>query len=481
MPSPPRLLMLGLDGGDLDFIRSRSAKLPTLGDAIENWRLFEPEAPRALSGSVWPTFYTGSEPGEHGIYQHLVWDPQRMGLRRIDPSWCLRRPFWAQLEARGQRVVAFDVPYSFPVNLEKGIEITDWATHGQTHPLGCNDRSVLRWLRRLGPSPMGRETPIEKTERQLETVRRSMVESAALKARAIVDLMSLQDWDTFIAVFGEVHRAGHVLWSQEDERPRPREATALLEVYRAVDEALSTILAQRDSNTSVVLFSVHGMATDHAQGHAVRPVLDRVNEVFVEDHLGMAPRPGGRPLIRNLREWVPARLQHAVGSVAPDSVRQWVVEQEIVGGLDWSRTPGFALRTDIRTELRLNLRGREAHGLLDPNGPLRERYVATIRESFLGLTDAETGQALVEDVLDVRALHPGANSEALPDLVITWRAGAPARRVLLPSLGEVTVRPAGVRGGDHTDLGFALWSGVGAREAPVDLARTTDFAALASA
>ena len=51
------------------------------------------------------------------------------------------------------------------------------------------------------------------------------------------------------------------------------------------------------------------------------------------------------------------------------------MKREIVGGVDWSQTPGFSLRTDIRAELRLNLVGREPRGMLEPDSKLKEAYV----------------------------------------------------------------------------------------------------------
>jgi hypothetical protein len=68
------------------------------------------EAPKALSGSVWPTFYNGAEPGVHGIYQHLVWDAQGMGIRRIGADWCYYRPFRQDIEEAGHQVIVLDVP-----------------------------------------------------------------------------------------------------------------------------------------------------------------------------------------------------------------------------------------------------------------------------------------------------------------------------------------------------------------------------------
>ncbi len=446
-----KVLALGIDAADLDYLEARQRLLPAFSRLLEQGRIFRTAAPKALSGSVWPTFYTGKHPGHHGMYQHLVWDADRMGLRRIAPDWCQATPFWQALEDDGLDVIVLDVPYSFPAYLKRGVEITDWGTHGQTYPLAGNRDEVRRFLRNFGPGLIGRETPVHKTSRQLDAIRRQLIESAARKGEVISGLMREFPWDVCIAVFGECHRGGHTLFADQDAgEPGDRE-TPLLDVYRAVDRAISRILDGIDlESTSVLLFSVHGMTRDNAQGHVVRPIMREINRTFLGTGNG-----GGSGLVRRLREAVPSRLQHAVGAAAPDSIRQWVVEQEIVGGMDWTKTPGFALRTDIRTELRLNLRGRERAGLLDPGSPDCARYVDLVKETFLELRDAETETRLVDEVVDIPKLFPGERSDRLPDLVVTWKNAPSARIVHSPRIGSLRLEPAGARGGDHTDFGFA--------------------------
>jgi hypothetical protein len=190
---------------------------------------------------------------------------------------------------------------------------------------------------------------------------------------------------------------------------------------------------------------------DNAQGHLVRPVMQQINRTFLGTGKG-----GSRGIIGRLRELVPARLQHAAGAAAPDAVRQWVVEQEIVGGMDWPRTPGFALRTDIRTELRLNLRGRERAGILDTQSAGYAAYRELVKQTFLELRDTAIGTRLVDEVVDIPQLFPGKQSHALPDLVVTWNQAPSARHVHSPRIGSLEVEPMGARGGDHTDCGFAV-------------------------
>ncbi|MCR9137215.1 MAG: alkaline phosphatase family protein [Alphaproteobacteria bacterium] len=455
-----RLLMLGLDGADLHFIQRNADALPQLKKALSFGQLYQPAAPTALSGSVWPTFYSGSNPGQHGIYQHLVWDSERMGLRRIGDDWCPYDPFWKNLEDQGKRVVVLDVPYSFGTSLQRGVEITDWATHGQTLPFRYNRPDIEARIRRFGRSPIGRETPVRKSRGQLNSICRELKASAARKADLVRQLMGEMEWDFFLAIFAETHRGGHLFFDESDisSTTPDNDGSLMLQVYQAVDTALADILKDCDQGTAILIFSVHGMMLNPAQEHVVKPMMDRLNAAFLREHCGHAsakPQSSGG-MVGALRRMVPSRLQHAVGSAAPDSVRQWVVEQEIIGGLDWSATPGFALRTDIRTELRLNLIGREAEGILERGSQRHHDYVAFIRSAFMQLTDADSGVRLVEDMVDIHAQCPGPMVDRLPDYAITWNEAPAARRVHTPLLGTLEVNRPGVRGGDHTDFGFAL-------------------------
>lgn len=453
-----RLLLLGLDAGDINYIQSRASALPCLQHRLHSGTLVTLEAPKALSGSVWPTFYNGADPGVHGIYQHLVWDAQRMGIRRIGADWCYYRPFWEKIEEKGHRVIVLDVPHSFPVALKNGIKISDWATHAQTFPVDCSPKDIQAILNRIGNNPIGRETPIHKTSAELHTIQRQLIKSADLKGRLIVELARQPDWDLFIAIFGETHRGGHLFFSDNDEKAFTR-VTPLLEIYQAVDRALTRIFEQVDDETTVVVFAAHGMARDYSQGHLFRPLMKRINEVFVETYCGIPPKRAlkANSLIPYLRKALPSRLQYAIGASAPDSVRQWVVEHDIIGGLDWSCTPAFALRTDIRTEIRLNLLGRESQGMLKPNSALHHQYVDFLTKVFLELRDCDTEARLVDEVVDTHRLFPGPRCAFLPDFVITWQPLPPMTHVTSPLVGDMICdQPLGARGGDHTDFGFAM-------------------------
>ena len=72
-----------------------------------------------LTSSVWPTFATGTPPGEHGIYYPMQWDPDSMRLRRVTADWLYYEPFWYELARQGTKVTVLDAPFTMPSGLTR--------------------------------------------------------------------------------------------------------------------------------------------------------------------------------------------------------------------------------------------------------------------------------------------------------------------------------------------------------------------------
>ena len=233
------IAMIGLDAADLGFIRANISSLPNLRRALETGIMRELHSTAgALTGSVWPTFYAGKPPGDHGIYHHLQWDSSQMQLRRVTEDWLYCEPFWYELERRGLNVIAIDVPMTFRPRLTRGIEVITWGSHDELTPFATHPTELGRSImKRFGSHPMGHEIPVRHSRGELEKIRRNLVKGAQLKAK-LGEWLAAQPWDFFLIVFGECHRGGHILWPGNSEVP----PGALLEVYQAVDQAVVRLL-----------------------------------------------------------------------------------------------------------------------------------------------------------------------------------------------------------------------------------------------
>ncbi len=453
--------MIGIDAAELSFIEASPSSFPNLRRALDRGpsRSLRSTA-NALAGSVWPTFYTGSPPGEHGVYHHLQWDAQAMRLRRVSADWLYCEPFWYELERRGLRVIALDVPMSFPSRLSRGIEVINWGSHDQLGPLTTRPRELESAIRRrFGSHPMGYEIPVNKTPGELARIRDNLISGARIKGELAQWLLGTYEWDFSIVVFGECHRGGHILWPEDNAEESIIPADALLDIYSAVDEAVGRLLDAMPKQATVIIFSLHGMGPNDSQEHFVPRIMDRLNRRFRDDrdHQVQGGEPaakGQRSVMRVLRERVPARLQNAIAQAVPVAVRDMVVNRATTGGYDWPRTPGLALLADLNGYLRFNLRGRESQGSIEVQSEGFRQYVEMLRECFNGFRIASSGEPLVKDLIFADRDFPGNRSHHLPDIVVTWSGAAPTDRINSSISGEIFAELATGRSGNHRPDGF---------------------------
>jgi len=268
-------------------------------------------------------------------------------------------------------------------------------------------------------------------------------------------LLEESDWDLFITCFSELHRAGHYLCPNPEHNEQPLDdRDTLIDVYRAVDQAIGTLLsAHTAQNVRVVVFSLHGMGPNNSQLHFVPKVLDRLFSSSVSDPAAHSVAPQ-RSLFRWLREKLPAQLQQSIARHVSQSVRDWVVNQAFSSGLDWQHIPAFHVLSGGQGYLRFNIQGREKMGWLVAGSEQHRQVKTLLKETFSSLQDAHSGKPLVKQILDIEDLYPGPFTPYLPDLSIIWHDLPPAGEIHSPTLGNFSGRIGTGRGGNHRPKAF---------------------------
>jgi predicted AlkP superfamily phosphohydrolase/phosphomutase len=86
--------------------------------------------------------------------------------------------------------------------------------------------------------------------------------------------------------------------------------------------------------------------------------------------------------------------------------------------MDWATTRAYGLGLN---GLYLNLRGREAHGIV--GRPETDRLLTDISERLLQLKDPKTGQNVVKRVYRAQEIFSGEARALAPDLVVGYARG----------------------------------------------------------
>jgi predicted AlkP superfamily phosphohydrolase/phosphomutase len=111
--------------------------------------------------------------------------------------------------------------------------------------------------------------------------------------------------------------------------------------------------------------------------------------------------------------------------------------------------------TDNCGGIRLNLRGREPKGFVEPGTPFHELCDWLERE-LLSLVNTATGAPAVKRVLRGDLLFAGPFRHHFPDLVVEWNDEAPIPAVRSQRIGELRVESPNPRTGDHRPKGLVL-------------------------
>lgn len=421
-----------------------------------------------LTGSPWPTFYTGTMPAKHGVYHYLQWRADRMAFCRPHADWLSLSPFWHDLGRTTRRVIVLDLPMTFPPTPFNGVEISGWATHDRLAPPASYPTEMLDWIRReFGVPPLSEEIGGLQSPKSLLRLRDQLISATYRVADLARSLMTLEKWDLFMVGFGATHRAGHKLWDltgvkgEIEADDQAELAGSLRDVYIACDAAVGELIEAVGDGVNILVFSLHGMGANTNRSDLLPTMLDRI--------LGKDGKNGmelqRRNYLQKLRKLIPLEWRHSVKKRLPTSLQDRLTLFWRKSKVDWSATPAFTLMADLQGYIRINLLGREAEGVVKP-GKDYDRICEEIVDGLHTFVDADTSEPIVERIIRSDQLFAsGSYRNNLPDLIVQW-VSSPATRhqeIVSPRYGSIVWPTPGHnpdgRSGNHRAEGFLLAAG----------------------
>lgn len=481
-----RILVIGLDAADSTLIQrwSDEGVLPTLAFLRREgtWISLAQDQP-IPSASVWPSIYTGTYPGKHGIYNGLQIEPGKQEVELIKTNQCGEPPFWQILDGHGISTVIMDVPFSFPLKNFGGVQLLDWGSFERHYRSQSSPDEVLIELsKRFGAYPFGqemsRDTP--STRRHLSHVRAQLLAGTSVKGRAVRWLMRYRSWDFLMAVFSETHPVGHYFWDFHSQSQRdsstdspPALVTAIKDVYRAVDAEIAKIIKNLDEATTLVILSGQGMGPNIAKWHFIPDILSGLGLLVSgarRDRISPA-----RLNLAELRAAVPRQWRRVVSRYLPGSLRDHLQVYWANSCIDWAQTRAFPMPTDLLGYIRVNLKGREPRGIVEP-GSEYDEVCAEIGEALKEMVDPNTGRRIVREVYHADQIFPGPQRSRLPDLIVSWKDEPEGNEGQAETWGGIGSPPLDHRQGNHRHEGFAIFHGQKVKKDRVDNAHLIDIA-----
>jgi predicted AlkP superfamily phosphohydrolase/phosphomutase len=383
-----------------------------------------------INATAWPGFLTGQHAGDHGVWNYLAWAPHSMSHVPCTPEKQSLEPFWRDLCRRGHRCVALDVPRTYPpAEPFDGVEFSPWGAHYKLTEPYSHPADFLPWVNKtIGKEPLGNEPGGDLSASLLLAELDHVLRTTRMQGELGVRTLQREPCELFILAFSGPHRAGHVLWDSSGlaVEPTPEERrridNALRETYVETDRALGRVLDElgQGEDTTVLVFSLHGMGPNSSLADLLPDMLDCVlQETSTEPPQGGGAAAGGR-LLHTLRDVIPPSFRHAVKNSLPKSLQHRLTVFWRQEDIDWSQTQAVALIPDLQGFIRVNLKGRESQGIVEPGAPYDE-ICARIMDGLMTFKHSDTGEPAVVDVQRADALFPGGERlSELPDLIVQW-------------------------------------------------------------
>ena len=257
------------------------------------------------------------------------------------------------------------------------------------------------------------------------------------KTQVVKWLIEREEWDFFLVVFGETHPAGHYFWHLHDPtyiaHPTAGAGTlqyALRDIYVALDTALGDILQSVDDHTTVFLVSGDGMGPNYSGSHILHDLLGRMG--LLKMHIGNGGESGDKPkslgqlgrgktdVLSTIRQLIPSSVRTVISrTLLPRRVKEKLSLRWLTTGIVWDQTRAFLISNANEGYVRINLKGREPQGLVEPG----EEYVNLCEQIYRmaqSLTNPATGKPAVRAVYKADDIYHGPCRSHMPDIIINW-------------------------------------------------------------
>ena len=466
-----KVFVLGMDGATWDLLGplASSGDLPNLARLMGRGAsgtlrsIFPP-----LSPVAWTGIMTGKNSGKHGIFEFLEYshDPLK---GRVNSSRAIQSELvWEIAGRHGKATVAGGVPMSYPPRPAPGFYLGDFLSPADA-PDFSSDRAIFAELEQaIGPyRPWS--TAVHDGGNEAGALA-DLTDFLDHHLKAVQFLMKRCPWDLFMFDLMATDRIQHELWHAWEPGhrvARGRDLSAIragfVDFWKKLDDGIGTIEAALPPDTTLLLISDHGFGPIEwyvnfnvwllGRGDLALRDTFYVNQKRWFYDRGVTPEWFYNLMVRlGLAEQRVGRFRgKQTGPLERLAESAFLSKRHI----DWSKTRAYTQGNF--GQIFINRAGRQPMGCVEPADvrPLLD----DLKAGLMAIPHPETGESLVEKVLEAEELYDGPYLHLAPDLTVVlrdWRYRTiglhdfTTNKLISPSFGPT---------GDHRMEGVLIASG----------------------
>ncbi len=385
-----------------------------------------------LTPAAWASFYTGTNPGKHGVVDFFTRIPGTYKLAPVNATRVKGEPLWKIAGNQGKRVCVYNVPMTYPAAPVNGIMIS-----GMDSPR-LDEKAVypLEFQRELQRAVPGFSIEPRVDIKYLIKNSNDPVDEYIARLRAYMEtelktirfLMDHEDWDLFIAVIRSIDILQHVFWRSAENvisdggkasAKERRRAEAIFACYERLDRELGERWSGWARDRNLIFMSDHGFG--RLEGEVC------LNRILAEAGLLRFRQKGAR---RRVKEFVYNRVTPLIPPAARWRMKRYLRKDyetgravvlyvdALVADIDWSDTQIYSLAQFGC--MYVNLKGREPMGIVDGEEE-RRQVLSRAKEALSRFRNPADEEPLITEFNMKEDLFQGPLEPEMPDMVISMR------------------------------------------------------------
>lgn len=421
-----KVAVFGLDGITFDLLQPwlDEGRLPNLARLLAAGASGELRSTiPPVSASAWPSFATGTNPGQHSVID-FTYPAQDSYEIRVSNGLTVAVPaIWQIASAAGKQVGVVSLPMTYPPRPLNGIMLCSFLTPSQDSEYTYPRELKQELMAACGPYPMRMSEKGRGVDPAVFV--RACKQLELDRARSVKYLLREKPWDLFIYVLETTDNLQHEIWHLVDEtHPMhdPETAARVLpdihDYYATVDQILGEMLSLVPEEALVVVMSDHGFGPFHKFFHINNWLAANGWLAFKHSPVSLIKRTafklGVTPI--NALKWLTAlglsdMRKNVKRGRGGGMLRRLFLS---FNDVDWSRTKAFSVGNF--GQVYLNVKGQRPKGAVDPDEyeAVRDAIIAAAQD----LRDPEDGTQVVPIVYRREEVFHGISAARLPDLVL---------------------------------------------------------------
>lgn len=434
LKKPPKVLIIGIDGGTFDLIHPwvKENKLPNFASLMKNgtWGDLTSTIP-PVTAPAWTSFMTGQNPGNHGLFHFIEPKPNAYEFRYTNAISRNSKTVWRILSENNLSVGVINVPMTYPPETINGYMISGMDTPDEdsnfTHPIHLKDelKNVFGSIK-LGVQFLG---DIRTDKRRTEYLNEVMDIEKRLTDITLY-LLEKYPTDVSMVVYRSTDQVPHLFWHYMDKSHPNYDAegaklyrTAIFDVYKQLDNNIGRLMNSVSENTSIILMSDHGSGPTGEIVVYLNKFLEKIGLLKFKHSNNSSATKFTNTLKTHvdnfLRFYFSSNLKARLIKRFPEIFNKWQAHSTAFSTIDWANTKAFCYEVlTFPPDIWINKKGQWPNGIVTDEE--YQTVISVLKEKLYSLKHPKTGLPLIKNIYEKKDVSNGHHITSAPDLIIDW-------------------------------------------------------------